>query len=197
MACAGNPAIVEVGESNVSVRFLWLTYEAPLDHVTIRGYENIPTPTTSPAVSHQNPGAEGMSFDNSRNVALQDDQAIDAVVWTVEPRIASRGELVAEGELDPGIRLFDPVAGEGSPFSVFYKGHAEALVYLLPESVTWDTLQTVAPTEMVVDGATFSLRSYSPLFWDVGPDDLELRVFGVDSTGADVLIAVHDIRGGE
>lgn len=147
-------------------------------------------------MSHENPGSEGVRFNDSRNAGLRDAQALDAVVWTVEPHIASPGELVAEGELGPGIVLFNPMEGEGSAFSVFYKGHAEALVELLPDlgpMLTWDTFQTVAPTEMAIEGANFSIRAYSPLFWDVGLDDLELRVFGTDANAEDVLIAVHDI----
>ena len=197
-ACDGYPGIVDVGEDNVAVRFLWLEYEVPLDHLTINGYENIPTPTPYPTpdgtTAHQNPGSTGMDFDNSRNVRLRDAESLDAVVWTVAPHLASRGKLVAAGEMDPGIKLFDPVAGEGSPFSVFYKGHADALVELLPDLFTWDTFATVAPTEMVIEGANFSIQASSPLFWDVEPDGLELRVYGTDSTGADVLIAVHDIE---
>ena len=48
-ACAGNPAVVDVGEGGVTVRYLWMTYEFPLDYVALRGYENIPTPTPDPA----------------------------------------------------------------------------------------------------------------------------------------------------
>lgn len=141
-----------------------------------------------------------MAFDNSRNVALLDAPSLDAVEWTVEPNISSPGELVAEGMLEPGLVLFNPMDGEGSAFSVFFKGHTESMVELLPDlgpMMIWDTFQTVAPTDMEIEGGHFTIRAYSPLFMDVGPDDLELRVFGIDEAGADVLIAVHDIGSGQ
>ena len=148
-------------------------------------------------VSNVNPGGEGMLFDNSRNVALFGAEPLNAVQWTVGP-VITPGELVAEGVLEQGAILFNPmVDGEGAGFSVFYKGHEEAMVELLPDlgpMFVWDTFQTVAPTEMEIEGASFKIRAYSPLFMDVGPGDLELRVYGYDQSGADALLAVQDIE---
>ena len=148
-------------------------------------------------VSNVNPGGEGMLFDNSRNVALFGAEPLNAVQWTVGP-VITPGELVAEGVLEQGAILFNPmVDGEGAGFSVFYKGHEEAMVELLPDlgpMFVWDTFQTVAPTEMKIEGASFKIRAYSPLFMDAGPDDLELRVYGYDQSGADALLAVQDIE---
>ena len=146
-------------------------------------------------VSVENPGAEGVPFDDSRNAALVGADPLQVVTWTVKPSV-SAGELVAEGELEQGAILFSPLAGEGSAFSVFYKGHEESLVELLPDlgpMRIWDTFLTVAPTEMEVEGSKFRLRAYSPLFMDVGPTDLEMRVYGYDGSGADALLAVEDI----
>ena len=148
-------------------------------------------------VSNVNPNGEGMAFDNSRNVALFGAEPLNAVTWTVGPT-AGMGELVAEGTLEQGLTIFNPmVDGEGSGFSVFYKGHEESMVELLPDlgpTYVWDTFETVAPTEMEIEGASFKIRAYSPLFMDVGPGDLELRVYGYDQSGADVLLAVQDIE---
>ena len=71
------------------------------------------------------------------------------------------------------------------------------MVELLPDlgpMFVWDTFLTVAPTEMEIEGASFKIRAYSPLFMDVGPGDLELRVYGYDQSGADALLAVQDIE---
>ena len=148
-------------------------------------------------VTNVNPGGEGMLFDNSRNVALFGAEPLNAVQWTVGP-VITPGELVAEGVLEQGAILFNPmVDGEGAGFSVFYKGHEEAMVELLPDlepMFVWDTFQTVAPTEMEIEGASFKIRAYSPLFMDAGPGDLELRVYGYDQSGADALLAVQDIE---
>lgn len=147
--------------------------------------------------SNQNPNGEGMPFDNSRNVALFGAEPLDIVRWTAGPT-AGGGELVAEGVLTQDAVIFNPtVDGEGSGFSVFYKGHEESMVELLPAlgpMSVWDTFQTVAETEMEIEGLNFSIRAYSPLFMDVGPGDLELRVYGYDQSGADALLAVMDIK---
>lgn len=147
--------------------------------------------------SNQNPNGEGMPFDNSRNVALFGAEPLDIVRWTAGPT-AGGGELVAEGVLTQDAVIFNPtVDGEGSGFSVFYKGHEESVVELLPAlgpMSVWDTFQTVAETEMEIEGLNFSIRAYSPLFMDIGPGDLELRVYGYDQSGADALLAVMDIK---
>ena len=147
-------------------------------------------------VSRENPGFVEVPFDYSHNIALLGTQPLDLVTWTVGPSISS-GELVAEGTLKDGAILFNPmVDGEGSGFSVFYKGHSESLVELLPDLGSlsmWDTTLTVAETKMETEGPNFKIRAYSPLFMDVGGSDLELRVIGYDGSGNDAVLSVHDI----
>lgn len=147
--------------------------------------------------SNQNPNGEGVPFDNSRNVVLFGAEPLNIVQWTVGPTVGG-GELVAEGVLTQDAVIFNPtVDGEGSGFSVFYKGHEEAMVELLPDlgpMFVWDTFQTVAETEMEIEGLNFSIRAYSPLFMDVGPGDLELRVYGYLPSGEDALLSVQDIN---
>ena len=147
-------------------------------------------------VSRENPGFIGTGFDSSRNDALIDAQPLDVVTWTTEPAI-SAGALEAEGLLEEGATLFNPtVDGEGAGFIVYFKGMREPLVLLLPDlgpMYIWETDHTVAPTEQEVEGASFLLRAYSPLFMDVGPSDLEIRVFGYDAGGADALLAVQPV----
>ena len=73
-------------------------------------------------VSHENPNGEGMAFDNSRNVALFGAEPLNAVTWTVGPT-AGMGELVAEGTLEQGLTIFNPmVDGEGSGFLSVLQG---------------------------------------------------------------------------
>ena len=147
-------------------------------------------------VSYQNPGAEGRLFDSSRNDALAGAAPANAVKWGKSPAI-SAGALDADGMLEGGATLFNPVAdSEGAAFIVYYKGNEEPLVVLLPDlgpMFTWETNHTVAPMEHEFEGASFTFTAYSPLFMDVGPGDLELRVYGVDGTGADALLAVAPI----
>ena len=147
-------------------------------------------------VSRENPGFMGTRFDSSQNDALFDAQPLDAVTWTAEP-VISAGALEAAGVLDAGIMLFNPmIDGEGAGFIVYYKGASEPLVLLLPDLGPihiWETDLTVAPMEHEVEGASFSIRAYSPLFMDTGPGDLELRVFGYDANGDDSLLAIQPI----
>ena len=146
-------------------------------------------------VSYENPGAEGVPFDAAQNAALAGAEPLQAVQWTTGPYIGA-GELVAEGEMASGVILFNPMDGEGSAFSVFYKGHEESMVELLPDMGpmrVWDTDLTVAPTEWEIEGSKFYLRAYSPLFMDVDPSDLELRVYGYDDSGTVALLAVEAI----
>lgn len=150
--------------------------------------------------SYENPNPQGHPFDNGRNAALSDAEAIGAVEWHISPQIAALGELMAEGSLAQGAALFNPMAGDGAAFAVFYKGHTEPMVYLLPDlgpMWTWETFETVAPTEVTSEGPRFTLRAHSPLFWDVGPDSLELRVYGTDAGGADTLLDVRTIAVGQ
>ena len=150
----------------------------------------------SDTVSRENPGFVEVPFDYSRNIALLDAEPLDLVTWTVGPYILP-GVLVASGTLKQGAILFNPmVDGEGSGFSVFYKGHEESLVELLPDLgplSIWDTDLTVAQTEMETEGPNFKITAYSPLFMDVGGSDLELRVIGYDGSGNDAVLGVGDI----
>ena len=147
-------------------------------------------------VSRENPGFTGTGFDSARNDALVDAQPLDAVTWTVEPTI-SAGALEAKGVLKDGATLFNPVVdGEGAGFIVYFKGVNEPLVLLLPDlgpMRIWETDHTVAPMEHEIEGAAFEIRAYSPLFMDVGPSDLEIRLFGYDAGGADALLAVRPV----
>ena len=148
-------------------------------------------------VSYQNPGAEGTGLNTSRNDALAGAEPLDVVTWTTPPTI-SPGELEAAGELSGGAMLFNPmVDGEGAGFIVFYKGVEEPLVLLLPDlgpMHLWESDHTIADMEHEFEGSTFTIRAYSPLFMDVGPSDLEIRVYGFDGNGADALLAVSDVR---
>ena len=147
-------------------------------------------------VSNENPGQSGRPFDSGRNDALAGAGPLDAVTWTLEPEI-SFGALEAEGMLAGGAELFDPmVEGEGAGFIVYFRGHEDPLALLLPDIGPlhiWETYHTVAPAEIEVAGSMFTIRAYSPLFMDVGPSDLELRLFGYDPAGGDALLAVRAV----
>ena len=136
-----------------------------------------------------NPGFEGTGIDVSRNNALAGADPLDVVNWTSEPAIEGSA-LSTHGVLDHGYTLFNPmVDGEGAGFIVYYKGNPEPLALLLPDlgpTHIWETDHTVATMEHEFEGESlFSFTAYSPLFMDVGPGDLELRVFGYDSTSGD------------
>ena len=148
-------------------------------------------------VSYANPNGQGVNFQDTRSPALENAASIDAVTWTLEPAIRA-GALEAAGALTPNARLSEPMNGEGSAFSVYYDGHDEALVEILPDlgpMQIWDTDATVAPTEFELAGSAFTIRAYSPLFLDVGtPSELELRVWGYDQAGQEVLLSVRRIN---
>ena len=57
----------------------------------------------------------------------------------------------------------------------------------------WDSEHTIAPMEHEFEGSSFTIRAYSPLFMDVGPGDLVIRVFGMDGDGNDELLAVAPV----
>ena len=57
VACAESPATVEVGEDSITVRSFWMSYTVPMEYVTIRGYDNIPTPTGQPPQTTLGPTA--------------------------------------------------------------------------------------------------------------------------------------------
>ena len=148
-------------------------------------------------VSYANPNGQGVNFQDTRSPALENAASIDAVTWTTEPSIRD-GALEAAGALTPNARLSEPMNGEGSAFSVYYDGHDEALVELLPDlgpMQIWDTNATVAPTEFELASGAFTIRAYSPLFMDVGtPSELELRVWGYDQAGQEVLLSVRRVN---
>ena len=106
------------------------------------------------------------------------------------------GALVAAGTLTQGARLAEPTVGEPSAFSVYYGANAEVMVELLPDLGAmhiWDTDATVAPSEFEQEGNEFTIRAYSPLFMDVGPSDLSLRVWGYDNAGNAALLSVQTV----
>ena len=145
--------------------------------------------TTDGVAVATNPGFTGTGIDVSRNDALAGAEPLDVVNWTSEPAIEGSA-LSTHGVLDHGYTLFNPmVDGEGAGFIVYYKGNPEPLALLLPDlgpTHIWETDHTVATMEHEFEGESlFSFTAYSPLFMDVGPGDLELRVFGYDSTSGD------------
>ena len=149
------------------------------------------------AVSYANPNGQPVNFQDARSPALQNATSIDAVTWTVEPIIRA-GALEAAGTLTQNARLFEPMIGEGSAFSVYYVGHDEAMVELLPDMGpmhVWDTDATVAPSDFELAGGEFTIKAYSPLFRDVGsPSQLELRVWGYDQAGQEALLSVRSVN---
>ncbi len=95
--------------------------------------------------------------------------------------------------------LFNPMAdGEGAGFILYHKNVPdEPLLVLLPDlgpMYIWDTDHTVADMEHEFEFSTFTFTAYSPLFFDTGPGDLELRVFGYDANGADALLSVATVE---
>ena len=147
-------------------------------------------------VSRENPGFTETAFDAARNLALSGAQPLNAVTWNMRPAI-SGGALEASGILDEGVSLFNPMEDdEGAGFIVYYKGIEEPLVLLLPDlgpTQLWESYYTIAPMESEFEGSSFSLRAYSPLFMDVGPSDLEIRLFGRDANRADALLAIEPV----
>lgn len=147
-------------------------------------------------VSRANPGLAGTAFDSSRNDALFDAEPLNTVTWSAEPTI-SAGALDAAGTLSGDAMLFNPmVDGQGAGFIVYYGDLTEPLALLLPDPgpmYVWDSEHTIAPMEHEFEGSSFTIRAYSPLFMDVGPGDLVIRVFGVDGDGNDALLAVASV----
>ncbi len=142
-----------------------------------------------------NPDGNGITLNTAPNDALKDSQPLNIVTWNKPPTL-SPGELSAEGVIQNGGVLFEPTMDEGSAFSVYYKGHDESLVELLPDlgpMMMWLTDLTVAPTEWEIEGGKFSFRAYSPLFMDSDPSNLELRVYGYDGNGDPAILAIADL----
>ena len=145
--------------------------------------------------TNPNPDGNGITLNTAPNDALKDATPLNIVTWNNPPTM-SMWELYAEGVIQNGGALFDPVQGEGSAFSVYYKGHDESLVELLPDlgpMMMWLTDLTVAQTEWEVEGGKFSFRAYSPLFMDSDSSNLELRVYGYDGDGNPAILAIADI----
>ena len=136
-----------------------------------------------------------MPLNDSLDVVPDGAASLDAVTWTTGPVIED-GALVAAGTLNQGVRLSEPTGGEPSAFSVHYGANAEVMVELLPDlgaTRVWDTDATVAPSEFEQEGNEFTIRAYSPLFMDVGPSDLLLRVWGYDNAGNPALLSVQTV----
>ena len=145
--------------------------------------------------TNPNPNGDGITLNSAPNEALKDAQPLDIITWNTPPTL-SPGELTAEGVIQNGGVLFDPMAGEGSAFSVYYDGHDEPLVELLPDlgpMLLWLTDHTVAPTEWEVKGAKFTFRAYSPLFMDADPSALKLRVYGYDPNGNPAILSITNL----
>ena len=152
-------------------------------------------PSDSDTVSYANPNAAGVPLNDGRAGAPDDAASLDAVIWTTAPVIEA-GALSAAGTLTQGARLYEPMNGEPSAFSVYYGDNAEVMVELLPDlgpMRVWDTDATVAPSDFELEGSDFTIRAYSPLFMDVGPSDLMLRVWGYDAAGETALLSAQAV----
>ena len=151
--------------------------------------------SNSDTVSYANPNAAGVSLNENRGAAPDDATSLDAVTWTTEPVIEA-GALSAAGTLTQGARLSEPMNDEPSAFSVYYGDNVEVMAELLPDlgpMHVWDTDATVAPSDFELESDRFTIRAYSPLFMDVGPSDLTLRVWGYDAAGAAALLSVQTV----
>jgi len=162
-------------------------------HDTIAG--NGTVGSANQTASATNPGFTPVPLAVARDIAVGDLASRNAVQWTTEPVFQS-GALVAAGTLGNGLRLSDPMNGEPSAFSLYYGDSTEVLAELLPEAGpmrVWNTDATVAPSEIQIKGDQFAIKSYSPLFMDVGSSDLVLRVWGYDATGNRLLLSIHTV----
>ena len=147
---------------------------------------------------NQNPSGAGPELDYSQNAALRNATPIDAVDWTTPPTVGM-GELSGAGQIAQGMDLFEPMIGDGATFTVYYPGHDDPMVVLLPDlgpMQLWNTNHTVADMEWEREATSFTFRAYSPLFMDAG-DELELHVFGYDADGNDALLSVTKIGAGQ
>ena len=117
------------------------------------------------------------------------------IVWTTEPSF-SDWTLTAAGVLQEGASLVDTQEERAPAFLVYYKGHTDPMVVLLPDlplGQTWDTDHTIAPTNFEQAGQNFSFEASSPLFGDTS-GALELHAVGYDSDGKKVVLSVITIR---
>ena len=146
-----------------------------------------------------NPSGAGPTLNRTANEALADAEPLNIITWTAPPTIAP-GELSGEGTAEGGAYLFNPQFEEadGAAFEVYYEGHEEPMVVLLPSLgpiEIWNTFETVAEMDWEMEGGKFSFRAYSPLFMDADPSKLELRVYGYDGEGNAALLAVTPLAG--
>ena len=151
------------------------------------------------SMENPNPSGAGPTLDRTANKALADAEPLNIITWTTPPTIAP-GEISGEGTAEGGAYLFNPQfeEGDGAAFEVYYAGHEEPMVVLLPDlgpMEIWNTFETVATMEWEMEGGKFSFRAYSPLFMDADPSALELRVYGYDGDGNAALLAVREIVG--
>lgn len=151
------------------------------------------------SMENPNPSGAGPTLDRTANKALADAEPLNIITWTTPPTIAP-GEISGEGTAEGGANLFNPQfeEGDGAAFEVYYAGHEDPMVVLLPDlgpMEIWNTFETVATMEWEMEGGKFSFRAYSPLFMDADPSALELRVYGYDGDGNAALLAVSEIVG--
>ena len=151
-------------------------------------------------VSRENPNPSGVGpkLNRAANEALANAEPLNIITWATPPTIAP-GELRGEGTAEGSAYLFNPQFEEadGAAFEVYYEGHEEPTVVLLPilGQETWNAFETVAEMDWEMEGGKFSFRAYSPLFMDADPSALELRVYGYDGDGNAALLAVTPLTG--
>ena len=148
--------------------------------------------------TNQNPDGLGPTLNYDANLALAGDSPAGLITWSEPPTLAP-GELSGAGIVTGGGQLFlPPGEDDGAMFLVFYKGHDEPMVALLPDlgpMEQWNTDLTVAPMDFEYEAGTFSFRAYSPLFMDTDPTDLELRAYGYGADGSPAVLDVTDLAG--
>ncbi len=148
--------------------------------------------------TNQNPDGLGPALNYDANLALAGDSSSGLIMWS-EPPTLSPGELSGAGTVTGGGQLFLPQGeDDGAMFLVFYEGHDEPMVALLPDlgpMEQWNTNLTVAPMDFEYEAGTFSFRAYSPLFMDSDPSELELRSYGYGADGSPAVLDVTDIAG--
>lgn len=150
-------------------------------------------PDAADTVSFENPGGTPVPLATASNPGMAAAPAGD-IEWTAAPTL-SQWELSAEGILPEGAVLFEPMAEEDAAFAVYYKGHTEPMVVLLPDlgpMHVWDTDETIATMEMEAEGRRFEFTAASPLFGDAG--NLELHVRGYNAEGEAGILAVVPIQ---
>ena len=158
-----------------------------------------PVPTAAPAPTA--PADAVVAFENPNETpepmqevpAVAADQPADpaAINWTERPHASDQWAIAGAGTLPEGMRLYNPFEDELPPFAVYYRGHTEPMVVLLPDDRVWDTDDTVAPMSFEFEGQRFQFEAYSPLLGDVG--DLDLHLLGYRD-GEHAVLAVVPIE---